>query len=34
MNPVEAYETLEIWLHPLRLATPNINAKLHKARGI
>jgi hypothetical protein len=33
MNPVKSYETLEIWLHPLRLATPDINTKLTKLEG-
>ena len=34
MDPGKTYETFEVWLHPLRLTTPNVNVELHKAREV
>ena len=34
MNPVKSNETLEVRINTLRLATPNVDTKLHKARRV
>jgi homogentisate 1,2-dioxygenase len=31
MNPMETNKTFKVWLNPLRFASQNIDAQLHKA---